>query len=595
MYNVVVFSGGTGSIAIQKGFSAIFGQHGLNFDIIINAYDNGLSTGACRKVFDDKILGPSDLRKNQMTQFSLQKERELSDWWSRESVLYRLFQLRFDADCKESYYQRARELLTELEEAVGEKDATYLRALLDHFFFEDVDRHTWRATLDGIEFDDFSLANVFYSAAASLNGNSLRAAGTDMAQFLGIKDNVHLISDVNLYLQARTNSGLVIADEGDIVTWDNLEDKIASIELLKNGKIYSPEVDEETDILREKSCRDIVAAADIIIFSSGTQWSSLIPTYVHRGFREMIEASNARKYLVINTSEDHDMWGVSADETVDVLRRFLPLDDVTAVVNTDAPAGLNRVESIRSIEGHIGAEVRKHNPIGLVRLIMLDYFGISNFKGTFFFDLDGTLFDETESGVGKSVGAENMNLFHGVIHSGNNYEHVRSVLEYLYWRDDVVDVYSDYGNVHFTNVDYQKTVISDRWLIHDDVVSALNAIPEFAGKVSMRGEGCVVTIKPLNDRNIMLQKAKAAIEQFGDKYEAHIAGNTSIDVVSTGYDKKAMLQTILSNMSISPSDVVFVGNEVERGAESTISETGVRTLQVNDVFECNVLLRTLSV
>lgn len=62
-------------------------------------------------------------------------------------------------------------------------------------------------------FDDFSIANVFYSSAAAMNGNSLRLAGKDMAAVLGIKDNVHLISDVNLYLEAKTESGHIIADE----------------------------------------------------------------------------------------------------------------------------------------------------------------------------------------------------------------------------------------------------------------------------------------------------------------------------------------------------------------------------------------------
>ena len=39
MYNVVIFSGGTGSTAIQEGFAAIYGNDNYNLDIIINAYD----------------------------------------------------------------------------------------------------------------------------------------------------------------------------------------------------------------------------------------------------------------------------------------------------------------------------------------------------------------------------------------------------------------------------------------------------------------------------------------------------------------------------------------------------------------------------
>ena len=63
MINIVIFSGGTESIAIQEGFSTRYGIDSYNLDVIINGYDNGKSTGACRKIFNDRILGPSDLRK----------------------------------------------------------------------------------------------------------------------------------------------------------------------------------------------------------------------------------------------------------------------------------------------------------------------------------------------------------------------------------------------------------------------------------------------------------------------------------------------------------------------------------------------------
>ena len=86
MLNVVIFSGGSGSVSIQEGFASIYGNDNYNLDVIINAYDNGKSTGACRRVFNNKILGPSDLRKNHMTQFKVQKAAQLQDFSSRESV-----------------------------------------------------------------------------------------------------------------------------------------------------------------------------------------------------------------------------------------------------------------------------------------------------------------------------------------------------------------------------------------------------------------------------------------------------------------------------------------------------------------------------
>ena len=84
--------------------------------------------------------------------------------------------------------------------------------------------------------------------------------------------------------------------------------------------------------------------ADIIIFSSGTQWSSLIPTYLHHGFHPIslvvpqgpIQIRNedifwechAAKYLVMNNIEDHDMYGISADGLLNILDKFLDLEDI---------------------------------------------------------------------------------------------------------------------------------------------------------------------------------------------------------------------------------------------------------------------------
>lgn len=593
MYNVVIFSGGTGSIAIQEGFSAIYGNDCYNLDIVINAYDNGKSTGTCRRIFDSKILGPSDLRKNHMTQFKLQHAKELTNQYSRESVIYKLFNLRLDADSREDYYRKACALLEENRKVVGDKDAYFLKGLLDYFFFKNVQNNCWRSATEGVDFKDFSIANIFYSASAAMNGYSLRLAGKELADLLKIKDNVHLISDVNLYLQARTESGCLIPDEGAIVKWDNPDDKIKSVILLKDGEEYIPSVDEEIDVNEVRSIKSIVESADIIIFSSGTQWSSLIPSYMHSGLRKILAASHAKKYVVMNNIEDHDMKGVSADDIIGILGRYIPMDDVTAIVNQDAVPSMNSVSEIRSVSGHISGDKSKHNPVKLMSLLMSDFFEVKTKPVTYIYDLDGTLWDERANNRGKATGAENMNLFSGIIHSGNNYEHVRDVFKYLYHQDVETHIYSDFGNVHFTSKNYKTGILSEEYVVNPIVVDELEKVDAFRGKIKIRGEGCVVTIKPLMNREILLKKAQQCLQPFNGLYVAHISGHTSIDITHKSYDKKTMLREIMKKHGLSTEDVVFVGNETEHGSEANISELGVKTIQMDDVYECNVLLRTI--
>lgn len=188
-----------------------------------------------------------------------------------------------------------------------------------------------------------------------------------------------------------------------------------------------------------------------------------------------------------------------------------------------------------------------------------------------------------------------MNLFNGIIHSGNSYEHVRDAFKYLYHQDTVVDIYSDFGNVHFTSENYECDVLSEKYVVEHSVVDELEKVPTFKEKIKVRGEGCVVTIKPLVNREVLLKKAQEALSVFGEKYEARISGHTSIDIMVKEYDKKTMLQEIMKKHGMKIDDVIFVGNETEEGAEENIKEIGVRTLQVDDVYECNVLLKTIKV
>ena len=352
MIKIVVFSGGTGSIALQTGLHRLLGNS-VQVDVIISAYDNGKSTGECRKVFNGKILGPSDLRKNQMTQYSILNELNEGSIVNDKSLLHDLFEERFTKPHCESAYDyvknRIESTFNEIEK-IGRMSSSYQRkkeillALLDYFFFlpyAGLNRKV-RPTIPTTAFTDFSISNLFYSSAAAINGDSLVMAGQLMSEILGIPNRVHLISDVNLYLYAETKSGAVISDEGVIVAWNHPEDPIVNISLLdEKGKRYIPSIDENNPL--DDSCLKLIEEADIIIYSSGTQWSSLIPTYAHRGLNEVINKSCAKKYLVMNNVPDKDMTGINATGLLDTVSKFLDLNDTKIVLNTNAVASMARL------------------------------------------------------------------------------------------------------------------------------------------------------------------------------------------------------------------------------------------------------------
>ena len=57
---ISIFSGGSGNLELNKNLYKILGE---NLTIIINAYDDGKSTGLLREIVPG-MLGPSDFRKN---------------------------------------------------------------------------------------------------------------------------------------------------------------------------------------------------------------------------------------------------------------------------------------------------------------------------------------------------------------------------------------------------------------------------------------------------------------------------------------------------------------------------------------------------
>lgn len=585
MLNIVIVCGGTGSIALQKGLNFLYGVKQYNLDIVINAYDNGKSTGLCRHVFNDKILGPSDLRKNQITLFECTYYKELMNPNTKQFKLHDLFEMRFSASDHKQYYDIASDFIKKAD-YLSSKVKQQLLDFLDYFFFERP--KVYRKVVEEIEFINFSMSNIFYSSCAALNHYSLGAAGTEMAKILEIDDKVHLISDVNLYLKAQTQSGHIIEDEADIVSWDHPEDRIVRAMLYKKNTEYVPTVDESNRIL----VRDIFEKADLIIFSSGTQWSSLIPTYMHLGFREMIENCHAKKYLIMNNVADHDMVGLSAEECLQCIGKYLNLRQITVVLNSNAEPAMSRIQcDCTSLRAELSAPNSKtHIPEAITKTIMKDYFGI-NKQYCLISDLDGTLWDEMGNNHSQSIGKENLAIFEGIILSGNSYEHVRQVTRDYFVNRTGYPIYCDYGNTYFELSNQKPVILSRDFLINDDLASDFECNDEFKGKIRIRGS-VILTIKPLLFREKKLDIIRSILKKYQEKYDAQIAGRTSIDIMVKGYSKKEMLNLIMKKHGLKNTDVLYIGNELDEGNEVCINDMDIKTLQVNDVFETFLFLKT---
>lgn len=632
MIKIVIFSGGTGSIALQTGLHNLLGDS-AKVDVIISAYDNGKSTGECRKVFNGKILGPSDLRKNQITQYSILNGLNNQTQESDKTLIYNLFEERFTKPHWESAYDYVKcriETTFKAIEDLGAMSSLYQRkkeilmALLDYFFFlpyAGLNRKV-RPTIPTTAFTDFSISNLFYSAAAAINGDSLGLAGMLMSEILGIPNRVHLISDVNLYLYAETKSGAVISDEGVIVAWNHPEDPIVNISLLdEKGKRYVPSIDENNPM--DESCKNLIEEADIIIYSSGTQWSSLIPTYAHSGLKEVLKNSRAKKYLVMNNVPDKDMTGVDATKLLDTVSKYIELTDTKIVLNTNAESSMAKL----SEESHyiiLESELsekgsKKHTPDKLASTIMEDYyFEYLNAK-YYYFDFDDTIWSSSKSSEMREVSEDNIRLMYEgfsdncLIISGNSSNHFDALADKFGTsqdktcnKDATINIYCNGGNCKYTmkngiftykgRLCYEFDLNEDYYLLSEAILKKLNSSGWSLSLSNFENRGnCILSIKPLKER----EKAKIIIEGvvkelFGGespKYTPYINGNTTIDIMNTNYNKQMCSQYVTNELHLKNSDVVYVGDRTEVGNDACLLDMGFKILAVRDVVEFNSFAR----
>lgn len=639
MKNVVIFAGGHGAVKLQQSIDKWAGSS-TNVQIIISAYDNAKSTLACRQVFDHQILGVSDLRKNHITQYKIQKIDNAATIDNADEALkifdwleYRLPK-NWDKNFDETYdYVK--------NVFVGENakffftvyDIAFLKKAVDNFFMQPKAKE--------INYADFALSNILYASIANMNGNSLEEAGHIMAKMLNIKDNVHLISNVNLYLHAKSTNGLDLNDEDVMSQWKNSEDPIDYLYYVdRDGNEYYPTVDElpNRTIDPNHTCEKILDNADIIIFSSGSQWTSLIPTYAQKGFNDIIKRSKAKKYLVMNNVEDRDLYGCDADWILDKVSRYVDIDDFTVVLNSNAIDSLNHLEHSKLTFVTEALSNAKNDPIhnlDVFRVIMRDYVGsLIEYSDMFVFDFDDTLWSTKTIDNDLNVCIDNVirlaNLKkHNVwsmIFSGNKISRFKKLFE-TYGRtigemNDCIEenvfkevfsrFYCNFGNskYHFEDRQFKFdgkvfkniSMFSHYFNITDYLVKNLNKNKTFLNynkKIDYSNfENCGdvnIAISPLCHREEILPVINELIDEYNAFYytdfHAYINGNTTIDILYKDFSKASSLNEVLKDEKFN-----YIGDKLKDGNDAAVKSIRfANCISVDDVYDTNFLLRSLEI
>ncbi len=561
--NITILSGGSGNDALIKGLEKLLNKNdSVKIDVIVNAYDNGKSTGVCRAVTD--TLGVSDIRKNHSRMY----EATFGD----------------KADCNivDFYGKRFNfEKGKEVEQICEQLDMWKLPEYKPYVqrFFENVKANEY-------EYKDFSISNIVYAQMYKEEG--YEKTNKHFCDKIGIADFVTLNSFDNVFIKAETESGHVIQDEGETVFWNNPNDKIVKT-------IY----DVKTHFGLNPRAVKLVEQSDLIVISTGTFWSSIQPTIEYLGFYKHINNSKAKKIWVINNEEDGDSFGVNSVEFVKFMEKTgLNLDDFIILLNDDACPSLKMKDSKHHfVVKSMGNTKGKHNGNKYARALLQIYYGIEDASqyDKILFDFDDTIWSRDKSKEETSI--ENAKIVNSLsekaaIVSGNSYESIHEKLAKIFGKNLEnfnVDIWADANSTLYRknkSVDFIQSFALDE----NAKKAAEQLKQDFNLEMQAFGDKAVVNfkIKPLSslERKLLIEVCNL---RYGKIFKGHSTGRTTVDILSS---KNSKAETF-KHCKFDKLKTLFVGDELEEGNDVDVAKLCNVAVQVDGVEETNLILNLL--
>jgi len=331
MLNVVILNGGRGAATI---IPSLLANQRLHVTSVVNAYDDGKSTGVIRRFFG--MLGPSDIRKVQ----KLMLPKNDPD---HENYLT-LFQYRFPLDCNHEDVLKQLKLFLDNEsmELVGvHLNNKRVREKLKSFLAEFLAglNTIEKARQEQFDFADCSIMNCLYAGAFLASNRNIEQATTSVDRLFQLRGTVLPTSIEDKKLVAQRENGEILYSEAEIVELrsnvrveqiyllDQILDK-STFEIIDNNEKRSYLERHHCYVGASPGVRLALQRAEIIIYAAGTQHSSLYPTYMSAGLAESISNNHsALKVFITNIGADYETPSYKASDYILGAHRYLNLSD----------------------------------------------------------------------------------------------------------------------------------------------------------------------------------------------------------------------------------------------------------------------------
>lgn len=326
---ITLFCGGSGSESIIKYF---LNQKNIELTLLINAYDDGKSTGALRKNIPG-LLGPSDFRKNFSYLINLfsDEQRNLKkvfEYRFNKKILINNFY--FDIKNSNNLLKYIPKEINFLEKEIKKKIFDYLLISIEYL----------KSTK--INLFDFSLGNLIFAGIFLSEKNDFNLTVKKFTNF--INTNVKIINisnNENRWLVAINKNNKIIHDESNLVEKKQfvpikeiyLIKKKQNLSFLKKNNVskYLKKINSTPNINNE--AKNNILKSDIIIYGPGTQYSSLFPSYIIAN--KYIRKSKAKKIMIMNLDQDNDIQGLKTKKILEQALKYLNFKSKTnEVINT---------------------------------------------------------------------------------------------------------------------------------------------------------------------------------------------------------------------------------------------------------------------
>jgi 2-phospho-L-lactate transferase/gluconeogenesis factor (CofD/UPF0052 family) len=343
--NIVLFCGGRGNSNLIR---QLVDNDDVQLTLIINAYDDGLSTGEIRRLIPG-MLGPSDFRKNLSLLLVPASESQL--------IFAQILEHRLQLDSPgvqgianqtKKYLKKSQAeiligadvKLSELVSLIPSPQKKILFRLVNSFLSQ-VKHKAIELQENGVlRFQDYAFGNLLLAGAYIQNGFNFSKANDYICSVFDIGARILNISDENRYLVGLTQDGELIRSEAKIVAGDFLG-KIKEVYLVEHPLTdFQCKMFNALKSIDEKSCflaslekvpsinaiiKDVLSAADFIIFGSGTQHSSLFPTYkvlAQNGLTPLTWGGTAKRVFIGNLDHDLDILDWSGKEILEAFSAY---------------------------------------------------------------------------------------------------------------------------------------------------------------------------------------------------------------------------------------------------------------------------------